>query len=237
MKKLLTFLQSNTAVLFGAVAALLTQFWHSMNAFVSLEIGGATWQNYCFGALFAFSTNFAILLFTVRGRKALAYFSLAVEVFVNIIHYNLIGMDTGAIFFSTAFMCLIVPVFITMYSGEIVVEEEVKPSPAIDFGLMDLEGAKSYITEERIKQYPLTPDEVFEVEPTKPAPLKSDSEFVHDIINLVGFDPRNRDDVGNNQLTPSKRDDIRSLWFKRNSMTRDQLISNMTSIINQKRYS
>jgi hypothetical protein len=120
MKKFLSYLQSNEAVLLAAMMSLATQLWHSVKAFVTLDIGGAeNYWNYLFGILFSLSTSFAILLFTIRGRKHWAYFFLAVEVFINIIHYNVMGMESGPILFSTIFMCIIVPVTISIYSAEV----------------------------------------------------------------------------------------------------------------------
>lgn len=132
MNKFLGFLKSNLAVLLATIMSLTPQLWHSINAFVHLDQGGAdnVW-NYVFGVLFSLSTSFAILLFTVRGRRNVAYFFLAVEVFINIIHYGLLGMSFGMLFFSTLFMCLIVPITIAAYSAEIDTEEKSLP-PTVD---------------------------------------------------------------------------------------------------------
>lgn len=143
MKKLLGFLQSNMAVLLAAIASLSTQLWHSVRAFVHLDVGGSdNYWNYLFGIMFSLSTSFAILVFTVRGRKNLAYFFLVVEVFINVIHYGVIGMDLGPIMISTVFMCLIVPITISVYSSEIDVNEmeeakPIHPPGAIDKKLSD----------------------------------------------------------------------------------------------------
>lgn len=124
MERLLKFLQSNQAVLFAAIMSLTTQLWHSVKAFVMLDVGGTlNYWNYLFGVMFSVSTSFAILLFTVRGRKNWAYFFLVVEVFINIIHYGVMGMEANSILYATVFMCVIVPVTIGIYSAEINVHE------------------------------------------------------------------------------------------------------------------
>lgn len=127
MKKLLRFLQSNQAVLLACIMSLTTQLWHSVKAFVMLDVGGSdNMWNYLFGIMFSISTSFAILLFTVRGRQYWAYFFLVVEVFINVIHYNVMSMNTGSLLIATVFMCIIVPVTISIYSAEIDVNQEAK---------------------------------------------------------------------------------------------------------------
>jgi hypothetical protein len=145
MKGFIKFLQSNQAVLLAAIMSLTTQLWHSVKAFVMLDVGGPDnkW-NYLFGIMFSISTSFAILLFTVRGRKNLAYFFLVVEVFINVIHYGVMdGMENNAVLYSTLFMCIIVPVTIAVYAAEIkdedVIEQPVSRNVMTTEGMEDRE--------------------------------------------------------------------------------------------------
>lgn len=233
MNKLLKFLMSNTAVMLGAIASLLTQSNHSVNAFVHLEAGGSNiYLNYFFGVLFALSTSLSILIFTVRGRKNLAYFSLAVEVFVNVIHYGVIGMDLGPILFSTIFMCLIVPVYIAMYSGEVVIETVSVPFQQVtDFGDMSSFTTTSNVPKDEPYQYV----DLRQEEAKQPSPILGKSELLHAVNSIIGFDVNDRSSIGDGKLKESHRDDIRSLWYKRNTMTQDQLFSNIKSIMSQSR--
>lgn len=136
LDKFLQFLQSKQAVVLASIMSLCTQLWHSVQAFIHLEVKGAnTWLTYIFAVLFSVSTSFAILLFTVRGRKQWAYFFLGVEVFINVIHYGVIGMSGISILLPTLFMCIIVPVTISVYSSEIDTSvEEVKVDEPEDPG-------------------------------------------------------------------------------------------------------
>lgn len=189
----------------GAIAALSTQLWHSVSAFVALEVGGGTILNHFFGVLFALSTSFAILLFTVRGRKSLAYFSLCVEVFVNLIHYSVLDMPVSPILFSTLFMCLIVPVFIAVYSSEI------EPITA-----------REHLTPEPVSE----PLDI----PVQEQLKLSDSEFISEVNKIVGFDITNKNDKGGS-LSEESREELRKLWRQRSQMSRDQLLSNINSLL------
>lgn len=206
MNKFLKFLQGNTAVLLGAIAALSTQLWHSVSAFVALEVGGSQhYLNYFFGILFAFSTSFAILLFTVRGRRGLAYFSLAVEVFVNLIHYSVLDMPVGALLFSTLFMCAIVPVFIAVYSSEIVPERD------------DVVESQSTVPAHAVPALQQTEK-------------MTDREFLDEVNRIAGFDITNREDKSGG-LPEEKREELRKLWRQRGQMSKDQLLSNINSVL------
>lgn len=195
MNKLLKFLQSNQAVLAAATMSLSTQLWHSVNAFVHLDKGGAdNYWNYLFGILFSVSTSFAILLFTVRGRKNLAYFFLVVEVFINVIHYNLLSMEMSTAFFATLFMCLIVPVTISVYSSEIdptVAEEKISP-PVTN------------ISQNNIN---IVPD---------------NSGVLAEINKAVGFNVSDPNDYSGN-LPPYEKQRLKDLW-KANGATNPQLV-------------
>lgn len=207
MNKFLTFLKSNRAVLLAAIASLVTQLWHSVNAFVKLEVDGqnSSW-NYLFGVLFAVSTSFAILLFTVRGRTSLAYFFLAVEVFVNVIHYNLMSMPWGSLFASTAFMCIIVPITIAVYSSEIDPEETVPMAP-----------------QEEPKEKP-------EIDNPFSLGAIDDEEFIKEVNTLVGFDVT-KNSQSADAIDENKRKQLRDLWHKRKEMDADQVRSKIKAII------
>jgi hypothetical protein len=185
MNQLLKFLRSNQAVLAATIMSLSTQIWHSVTAFVALDKGGAdNYWNYLFGILFSVSTSFAILLFTVRGRRNLAYFFLAVEVFINIIHYSVLDMGVSTILFSTIFMCLIVPVTISVYSAEIdpiLEEEKIIPTN------IDISQNNSHI-----------------------APVNNRATL-EELNKLVGFDVSNQDDY-TGDMDPFKKQKMKDIW-------------------------
>src|SRR5690606_25864560 len=227
MKKFLAFLQSNRAVLLAAITSLATQLWHSVNAFVKLEVDGhPDYWNYVFGVLFAVSTSFAILLFTVRGRARLAYFFLAVEVFINVIHYDLMNLPLGPIMASTAFMCFIVPVTIAVYSREINTEETTliedktfgptvhsQRDPKIEPYTMSLSHNDSYD--------PFGPDDHHVI---------GDEEFIKEVNALAGFDVT-KNSQSADAIDEDKRKQLRELWQKRKEMGADQVRSKIKAIV------
>ncbi len=216
MERLLKLLQSNQAILLAAVMSLSTQLWHSVRAFVMLDVGGADnlW-NYLFGILFSTSTSLAILIFTVRGRKDLAYFFLVVEVFINIIHYSIMRMDVGPLLVSTLFMCIIVPVTIAIYSSEIDVNE--KPFVA------------QVIKEDDLRANVLSIDKLPSVEhPT----ILNKSNFISEINTMIGFDITKPSDECES-ISEEKKSDLRNLWRQRNGMLDHEMKSKIRSILEE----
>lgn len=228
MNKFLTFLKSNRAVVLAAIASLVTQLWHSVNAFVKLEVDGhPDYWNYVFGVLFAVSTSFAILLFTVRGRARLAYFFLAVEVFINVIHYDIMNLPLGPIMASTAFMCFIVPVTIAVYSREINTEEatliEDKTfSPTI-----------SSQWDPKIEPYTMSLSHNDLYDPFGSDDhnvIIGDEEFIKEVNTLAGFDVT-KNSQSADAIDEDKRKQLRELWHKRKEMDADQVRSKIKAII------
>ncbi len=203
MKKFLQFLQSNQAVLIAAIMSLATQLWHSVKAFVMLDVGGVDnkW-NYLFGILFSVSTSFAILLFTVRGRKNWAYFFLVVEVFINVIHYGVMGMESNATLYATVFMCIIVPVTISIYSAEIDVNEAIEP----------------VIAKSEAEQIIGTDIGL------------NDQQFISEINSLIGFDITNSND-SSGKVSLEKRKELRALWKQRQTMRVADLKASIRDIL------
>ena len=205
MNKFLKFLQTNPAVLLATVMSLTPQLWHSVRAFVQLDVGGDSniW-NYFFGILFSVSTSFAILLFTVRGRKKTAYFFLAVEVFINVIHYALMDMNSGPLLYSTLFMCLIVPVTIAVYSSEIDIDE------VNDVAFESLPNVN-------IQAVPST--------------VRMDGKtFIKEVNDLVGFDITNPKDKSGN-VKETSRVALRELWKQKNTLPEEIMKSKIQSIL------
>lgn len=204
MERFLKFLQSNQAVMMAAILSLVSQLWHSVKAFVNLEVNGDqnVW-NYLLGIFFAVSTSFAILMFTVRGRRNLAYFFLAVEVFINVIHYQVMGMNGTALLIATIFMCIIVPVTISVYSAEVDLDEV-----------------------DRLKK---EPEELANPEATK-VDMLSDGQFIDEVNKLVGFDITDTNDKSG-RLSDNARKELRLLWKERKRLAKSELLSRMRTII------
>ncbi len=225
MKKLLNFLQSNQAVLIGAILALTTQLWHSVRAFVLLDVGGADnkW-NYLFGILFSISTSFAILLFTVRGRKGWAYFFLAVEVFINLIHYSVLDMPPGPILFATIFMCLIVPVTISIYSSEIDVNEKKIPIAELN------EKWQHQVKDGVMSNFTIAHNgpEAGKVKPQIDAKGQKLLQEINDTAKCDIMDDKN------NVIPESKKAQLRELWRQRNDMPEEILKAKVRNILKEK---
>jgi len=129
MNALLNFLNDNKAILIATMLSLITQLWHSVEAFANLSVGQNVYLNYTLGIFFAISTSFAILVFTIRGRMKIAYFYLAVEVFINVMYYRLNDYEGYYSLISLLFLCLIVPVTISIYSKEINTDKPYENEP------------------------------------------------------------------------------------------------------------
>jgi hypothetical protein len=225
MDKLLKYLKSNKAVLLAAIMSLSTQLWHSVKAFVTLEPGDKFWWVYLFGILFAVSTSYAILLFTVRRKVRKAYFFLGVEVFINVISYSVLDMPLGPVLFSTLFMCIIVPITISAYSSEIDLDEQDEPSdahlPAIEVSQL-ADSPKQTRKEPKIKVV------------DKP-PLKKkfdDDSFIKAVNEMLGFDITNpKDKTG--EVPESTKLELRKLWRQRKDKDAEAIKAEMKSILNQ----
>jgi hypothetical protein len=167
---------------------------------VSLDKGGAeNYWNYLFGIFFSISTSFAILMFTVRGKKKVAYFFLAVEVFINTIHYKLWEMDTSnPAFWSTMFMCLIIPVNIAMYSEESTSEPK-KAAPADPIPTPVPRPAPG-------------PDPVPAPAPA-PEPMPDRQAILSQINKDVGFNVSDVMDFSGN-LEPYKKQKVKDIWSR-----------------------
>jgi hypothetical protein len=122
MKKIEVFFRSREVVLLALILGLITQLSHSIAAYVILAKEDVLWLNITTGILFSLALSFGIIIFTLRGRKNLAYFYLTVEVFINIIYYRLYEIQSPYILGSTIFLSLILPITIASYSHEIAKE-------------------------------------------------------------------------------------------------------------------
>lgn len=210
--------------------SLATQLWHSVTAFVKLDVGGEgnKW-NYLFGILFSLSTSFAILLFTVRGKKGIAYFFLAVEVFINVIHYSVIGMEAGPLLWSTMFMCAIVPITIAVYS------DAVNEVPDDTDHLLSTENNSERLSEglqeaSRVKEI-LVDQSMYNGEPNIQIGSKLDSkQFLDEVNGLIGFDITNPDDKSGD-ISEEKKSELRKLWRKRKEMSSDKLKAEIHSVL------
>lgn len=259
MDKFLNFLQDKKAVAFACIMSLITQLWHSIQAFVHLEIKGTNEVlAYIFGIFFAVSTSFAILIFTIRGSRKLAYFFLAVEVFVNIIHYGVMGMIDPMILFPTIFMCLIVPVTISVYSaaindnvtdlqengnnnlGKLFTKPEMNPKIMENFpkmsatnlfksGIDPFEGHP--IMNESNTQHQPNVQDIEKTEQTPEIGMK-DEHFIKEVNDLVGFDITNPKDKSG-IVSEDKKKSLRSLWKKRNSLSKQEIKNQMETILNE----
>jgi hypothetical protein len=218
---LVEFLETREAILLGLILSLSTQLWHSVTAFVELEKNGPELLKYAFGLAFAFSNSFAILMFTLRGSK-IAYFFLAVEIFINIIHYKVMDLDFRenlSFYISTLFMSIIVPVTISQYSRasrKVVAENQESPAAVK-------------------KEVPVpvqdTPKLPFRV-PVKPNVIETfdmDS-LLKEINKRIGFDITNKKETSEN-LSEEKVKALRAVWKKHKSLSKDEILDKIDGIL------
>lgn len=129
LKKIISFVKSKEMVFIALLFALITQLKHSIVAYAyidslifnpelkPIEIK-PTFLGYLEGFIFSLSVSVAIMIFTFRGRKNIAYFFLAVEIFVNGIYSRLFQDYNLYILSSIIFLGIIIPVTITAYAHE-----------------------------------------------------------------------------------------------------------------------
>ena len=128
LKLLIEFFKSKEAVLLALIFALLTQLSHSVIAYALIDAkilknDTPNILSYIFGILFSLAVSTAIIIFTLRNRKYIAYFFLIVEIFVNLIYSQLQSNYDLYTLISILFLAIIIPVTITAYSHETETED------------------------------------------------------------------------------------------------------------------
>lgn len=220
MKKLINFLKSNEAILIATILSLATQLWHSVDAFVKLEPStDKSFWIYMFGMFFSLSTSFAILVFTVRGRLKTAYFYLVVEVFINLIFYQVNGLTDTYILISTLFMCVIVPVTISIYSAEIDTKEYKEATGKETDWLNKPEYSKAVVA--KMPENSIT--NMIGV---------NDDEFIKDVSDLVGYDVMAE---GKQRMDLATREDLKKAWKERKNKTKAVLRKELEAILSKEK--
>lgn len=129
LTNLIKFFESKEAILLALLFALATQISHSIIAYSTIDtiilnngklnyIEISYWS-YFFGMLFSIAISVAILIFTLRNNKLMAYFFVLVEIFINIIYSRLDNQYNQWLFYSILFLACIIPIIIAAYSHQV----------------------------------------------------------------------------------------------------------------------
>lgn len=129
LTNLIKFFESKEAILLALLFALATQISHSIIAYsiidtIILNNGKLnyieiSYWSYFFGMLFSIAISVAILIFTLRNNKLMAYFFVLVEIFINIIYSRLDNQYNQWLFYSILFLACIIPIIIAAYSHQV----------------------------------------------------------------------------------------------------------------------
>lgn len=151
LKPLIKFFESKESILFALLFALVTQISHSVIAYAFVDSfilnGGKITADdgsridpsifsYIIGVLFSISISTAILIFTVRKNKLMAYFFVLVEIFINVMYSRLDNNYSFWIFTSILFLSIIIPITIAAYSHQ-TEKEEAKEEKELNYKELD----------------------------------------------------------------------------------------------------
>lgn len=130
---LIKFFESKEGLLLALMFALITQLGHSIIAYATIDTIIAndgkvfdefnerfepSFMTYIFGFMFSVAISLAIIIFTIREKKLVAYFFVVVEASINIVYAKLDNSYSYWTLLSIVFFGVIIPVTIAAYSHQ-----------------------------------------------------------------------------------------------------------------------